>query len=154
MREALIVPAAVETPAWLLLAVPAVTAFLGFVAGQLVPEFLSRRAIARGRYDTAIAAVSKAASARHGVGVRIPPEYLRATTGGEHAAAEAELSKAGVERFLKLDGEARAALAALYPWSPDLRTYWDRAFMDDKAFDELIGVLIKRRKSPFKRHDG
>lgn len=99
--------AVAETPAWLLLAVPAVTAFLGFVAGQLVPEFLSRRALARSRYDTAIAAVSKAASTRHGVGVRVPPEYLRATTGAEHASVEAELSKAGVERFVREDAEAR-----------------------------------------------
>jgi hypothetical protein len=147
-----VVLAAAETPAWLLLAVPAVTAFLGFVAGQLVPEFLSRRALARSRYDTAIAAVSKAASTRHGVGVRVPPEYLRSTTGAEHASVEAELSKAGVERFVREDAEARAALAVLYPWSPDLRAYWDRPFMDENAFDEVVGILVKRRKRPFKRH--
>jgi hypothetical protein len=145
--------AVAETPAWLLLAVPATTAFLGFVAGQLVPEFLGRRAMARSRYDTAIAAVSKAASARHGVGVRGPAEYLRATDLASHAAVEADLSKAGVERFVTMDAEARGALAALYPWSPDLRDYWDRPYLDEKAFDELVGVLVKRRKSPF-RHYG
>jgi hypothetical protein len=147
-----VVLAAAETPAWLLLAVPAVTAFLGFVAGQLVPEYISRRAAARSRYDTAIAAVSKAASTRHGVGVSVPTGYLRATTGAEHASVEAELSKAGVERFVKEDAEARAALAVLYPWSPDLRDYWDRPFMDEKTFDEVIGILVERRKHPFKRH--
>ena len=126
--------AATNTPAWLLLTVPAVTALLGFVAGQLVPEFLNRRALARSRYDTAIAAVSRAASSRHGVGVVVPSEYLRATTGAEHAAIEAELSKAGVERFVRMDAEARAALAALHPWSPDPRDYWDRPFMNEKDF--------------------
>jgi hypothetical protein len=84
--------------------------------------------------------------------VRVPPEYLRSTTGAEHASVEAELSKAGVERFVREDAEARAALAVLYPWSPDLRAYWDRPFMDENAFDEVVGILVKRRKRPFKRH--
>lgn len=66
--------ASAGTPTWLLLAIPALTALLGFVAGQLVPEFLQRRAAGRARYDAAISAVSRAYAARHGVGLGIPME--------------------------------------------------------------------------------
>jgi hypothetical protein len=55
-------------------------------------------------------------------------------------------------RFLDASAEARSALAALYPWSPDLQVYWDRPFMDDDDFAELVNILAGRRKSPLKRH--
>lgn len=145
--------AASQAPAWLLLAVPTLTAFLGFLVGQLVPEFLSRRAAGRARYDAAIAAVTTAYAARHGVGLGIPEKWLKSPDDATHAASEAELSKAAVVRFLDASAEARSALAALYPWSPDLQVYWDRPFMDDDDFAKLVNILAdRRRKSPLKRH--
>lgn len=141
-----------QAPAWLLLAVPVLTAFLGFLVGQLVPEFLSRRAAGRARYDAAIAAVTRAYAARHGVGLGIPKKWLKSPDDEAHAASEAELSKAAVERFLDASADARSALAALYPWSPDLQTYWDRPFMEDDDFAELVNILADRRKSPLRRH--
>lgn len=69
--------AATETPIWFLFAVPALTALLGFVVGQVVPELFNRRAAGRARYDAAIAAVSRAHAARFGVGLGIPMEWLK-----------------------------------------------------------------------------
>lgn len=144
--------AAAETPAWLLLAIPALTAVLGFAAGQLVPEFLKRRAAGRARYDAAISAVSRANAARFGVGLGIPREWLKSPDAATHAATESELSKAAIERFLVASAEARATLAALHPWSPDLQVYWDGTFLQEEHFDAVIGLLYERRKSPLKRY--
>ncbi len=144
--------AAAATPTWLLLAIPALTALLGFVAGQLVPEFLKRRAAGRARYDTAISAVSRAYAARFGVGLGIPMEWLKSPDAATHAATESELSKAGMERFLVASAEARAALAALHPWSPDLQVYWDGTLLQEEHFDTLIGLLYERRRSPLKQY--
>lgn len=54
---------------------------------------------------------------------------------------------------LALDLARSLPRITLFPWSPGLRTYWDRAFMDEKKFDELIEILVQRRKSPFKRFE-
>jgi hypothetical protein len=147
-----VVLAVAETPAWLLLAIPALTALLGFAVGQLVPEFLKRRATGRARYDAAISAVSRAHAARFGVGLGIPKEWLKAPDAATHAATESELSRAAIERFLVASSEARAALAALHPWSPDLQVYWDGTFLQEEHFDTVIGLLYERRKSPLKRY--
>lgn len=141
-----------QTPFWLV-ALPAIAALLGVVVGQVIPEFFSRRAAGRERYDAAIAAVSKAYATRHGVGLGIKQEWLKSPDDETHAATEQEFSKAAVERFLNASAETRSALASLYPWSPDLRVYWDRPFMKDDDFDAVIAILAKRRKSPLKRHD-
>jgi hypothetical protein len=147
-----VVLAAAEAPAWLLLAVPALTAFLGFLIGQLVPEFFNRREIGRARYDAALTAATNAYAARHGVGLSIPKEWLKSPDDATHAATESELSKAAIVRFLDTSAEARSALAALYPWSPDLRIYWDRPFMEGDDFAKVVSILAERRKSPLKRY--
>ena len=144
--------AVAETPAWLLLAIPALTALLGFVVGQLVPEFLKRRAAGRARYDAAISAVTRAHAARFGVGLGIPRAWLKSPDAATHAATESELSKAAMERFLVASAEATAALAALHPWSPDLQVYWDGTLLREEHFDALISILYERRKSPLKRY--
>lgn len=141
-----------ETPTWLLLAVPVLTAFLGFVAGQLVPEFFSRRATGRARYDAALVAITRAYAARHGVGLGIPKAWVKSIDDAKHAETESELSKDAVVRFLDASAEARSALAALYPWSPDLQVYWDRPFTAEDDFPKLVSILAERRKSPLKHY--
>lgn len=145
---------AAETPAWLLLAVPALTAFLGFIVGQLVPEFLNRMAMGRARYDAALDSVTKAYAARHGIALGFPKKWVKSPNDAKHAETESELSKDAVVRFLDASAEARSALAALHPWSPDLRIYWDKPFMDDDDFPNLVNILADRRKSPLKRYEG
>ncbi|MDX6589387.1 MAG: hypothetical protein QOI84_661 [Solirubrobacterales bacterium] len=144
--------AVAETPAWLLLAIPTLTALLGFMVGQLVPEFLKRRAAGRERYDAAITAVSRAHAARFGVGLGIPMEWLKSPDAATHAATESELSKAAMERYLVASAEARSALAALHPWSPDLQVYWDGTLLREEHFDNVIAILYGRRRSPLKRY--
>lgn len=78
--------------------------------------------------------------------------WLKSPDAATHAATESELSKAAMERYLAASSEARAALAALHPWSPDLQGYWDGTLLREEHFDTVIGVLYERRKSPLKRH--
>lgn len=56
-------------------------------------------------------------------------------------------------RFLEASANARSALASLYPWSPDLRTFWDRAMLNEDDFDPILTILTERRKSPRKRYN-
>jgi hypothetical protein len=141
-----------QTPFWLI-ALPVAGALLGVVVGQLGPEVFRRRAIAEARYDEAIVAVGKAFAAKQGVGLDFPPEWVRAPDDAAYAATRHELSKKAMARFLDAQAEARAALAALYPWSPDLRSYWERPFLGDDDFDALTATLTERRKVPFTRHE-
>ncbi len=57
-----------------------------------------------------------------------------------------------MERFLVASADARAALAALHPWSPDLQVYWDGTFLGEEHFNLVIELLYERRKSPLKRY--
>jgi hypothetical protein len=47
---------------------------------------------------------------------------------------------------------ARLALAALHPFSPDLRPYWDRFEVGENDLDRLIDILTTRRQRPRQRH--
>jgi hypothetical protein len=126
----------------------AIIALAGVIVGQLMPERFRRRARDLERYDAAIGAVSKASAARHGIVLKLPSEWLSAPD----EATELELSRATVARFLDASAEARSALASLHPWSPDLRSYWNRPYMEDEDFDAVISILTERRKEPSKRH--
>ena len=44
----------------------------------------------------------------------------------------------------------RAALAALYPYSPDLKRYWDRNEpVEESEADAVLTLLAKRRQELF-----
>jgi hypothetical protein len=143
--------AVAQTSVWLIV-LPVTGALLGVVVGQFGPEYFRRRAIAEARYDAAITAVGKAFAARKGVGLRISEDMLRSPGPMAHAAAEHELSKAAVVRYLDANAEARTALALLHPWSPDLQKYWQQTFIRDHEFEEIVDLLTERRNSPSKRH--
>lgn len=137
--------AASQTPFWLVI-LPIIGALLGVMVGQLSPEFFRRRAAAEAKYDAAIAAVGKAFAARQGVGLDFPPEWVRAPDDAAYTATQHELSKKAVARYLDANADARAALAALYPWSPDLRRYWEGSVIHEDDFDALVAILTERRK--------
>ncbi len=119
---------------------PVAGALLGVVAGHIAPEWFRRRAIAQARYDTAIAAVARMRSALHGVGLDFPVEWIRGTD-EQHTITKHELSKEALKRFLDAAAEARSALAALHPWSPDLKGYWDQPFIPEADFEPLMRRL-------------
>jgi hypothetical protein len=145
-----LIAAVAETSVWLVV-LPVAGALGGVLVGQLLPEMLHRRNVGEARYDAAIAAVARMRSAHHGVGLGIPREYLRAPDAETHAADEHELSKEAFKRFVDSRAEARAALAALHPWSPDLKRFWDKADLGEPDFEPLMGLLTERRASPLAR---
>jgi len=142
-----------QTSPTLLLLAPAL-AFLGAILGALVPKLLERRTAAQARYDAAVTAVTRWWAYRAGVGLHIPRTYLRSPNDSAHATAEHDLSVTAVRRWLDAAATARAALAALYPYSPDLQPYWDRfeIVSTEDELDVLLAVLHDRRTRPTKKH--
>lgn len=138
--------------AWIVLLAAPLIAFLGVIVGQLIPEYFGRRRMIRDRYDAAIRAVAEEQAARQGVGLNIPEEYLKAVDSAAHATLEQELSVEAVRRFLEAAAEARAALAALYPYSPDLEPYWNKFEIPEREMHDLIDLLQERRNDPLTRH--
>jgi hypothetical protein len=134
------------------LAVPVVAALGGVTLGAVLPHFFTEHRNAEARYDAAIAAVTRLQSARHGVGLALPADAVKAVNAEEHARIEQELSVEGVRRFLTAAAEARATLAALYPYSPDLREFWDRFEVPDAELDGLVRILSERRRKPTRAH--
>ena len=120
------------------------------LGGYLVHIFTRRRA-AEGRYDDAITAVARLQAERHAGNVSVKGEYVKAS-GDELLKIERELSVDGVKRFIEARADARAALAALYPYSPDLRRYWDKTEISETELDELTDLLMKRRRRPTMIH--
>lgn len=126
---------------------------LGVALGALLPALLESRKSAQARYDRALAAVARLQAARHGAGLNIPSNYLGATDEAAAGAARQRLSEAGVQQFLESAHEARSALAELYPWSPDLRRYWDAFEVPETALAELTATLVQRRRHPLRMHE-
>lgn len=125
---------------------------LGVVLGALLPRYLDARKEAQARYDAAIAAVTKLQAARWGAGFEIPGDSLKAENEPQRKQAIHELSKEGVREFLQAAAESRAALAALHPYSPDLKKYWDRFEIPGQEWEPLIDLLSERRRKPRSRH--
>ena len=127
----------------------------GIVLGGLLPYFLTERRTAKARYDSAIEKVTRVQALRHGGGgVSVPSKFVRPTSDEEHAKIEQELSVEGVRRWLDADAEARSALAALHPYSPDLQKYWDRFEIPTTDLDSLVKTLLERRRRPTRVHSG
>lgn len=81
-----------------------------------------------------------------------PQEWTHGTD-EEWKKDQREASKNALTGFLQADADARAALAALHPWSPDLRPYWDRVPIDESDFEQLLRLLHDRRETPTTRFD-
>ncbi|HEX8085266.1 MAG TPA: hypothetical protein VF529_13320 [Solirubrobacteraceae bacterium] len=145
--------AAASTPAWWIVVLPVAGTLLGVAMGQFVPEWFRRRTAAEARYDAAIAPVAKMRSAHHGVQLDFPAAWVQAPTAEQHARDKHELSKQAFTRYLDAAADARSSLAALYPWSPDLRRHWDQPFIDETEFEPLMAVLFERRRAPMARFD-
>lgn len=133
------------------LLVPAMTTLGGVsVAGYLVHRFTQRRT-AEARYDDAISAVARLQAARHAGNVKVPGKYVQAE-GEQLAQIEQQLSVETVRQFMDAAADARAALAALYAYSPDLRRFWDKLELPQHELDEVTALLMERRRKPTKVH--
>lgn len=130
---------------------PVVSALGGVaLAGYLVHHFTKRRT-AEARYDDAISAVARLQAARHAGNVKVPGEYVQAE-GERLAQIEQQLSVESVQQFLEAAYEARAALAALHAYSPDLQPFWDKLEIPQTELDQVTKLLMVRRRKPTKVH--
>lgn len=141
------------TTVWTTLA-PALVALGGVLIGLIASPLFQYYARGLGRYDDAIAAVARQEALRHGrIALHLDGEMVRAVRPDDLAITEHELSTDGVRAYLEAASEARAALAQLYPWSPDLRKYWGQPkVLSFEECEEVLGILATRRRRPWKRH--
>ncbi len=136
-------------------------AFLGTLAGVTVggvATYVTQRGADKRRekneatqtvaqlYDDAIAAVAEVEASRWGPGLRIDQDTFPAITGAKKDEMVELLEAGTLKRFLDAKMAARAALAALHPYSTDLKRFWDKSeAASQEDFDELISLLAKRR---------
>lgn len=124
----------------------------GVVIGAVLSRFIEQRREGAARYERAMQALALQQACRHGAAVGVPPALVKAVDASDHKAIERELSIAAVQRFLEAAAETRAALAALHPWSPDLRELWDRFEVPEADFADLSELLATRRRRPLKNY--
>jgi hypothetical protein len=107
------------------------------------------QAVAR-LYDDAIAAVATVEAARWGPGLRITTGTFPAVSAGKMKETIEHLETETLKCFLDAKLAARAALAALHPYSSDLKRFWDKnEAAGQEDFDELISLLAERRRQLF-----
>jgi hypothetical protein len=124
---------------------------LGVVVGQWLPELFARSRVPRALYEAAITAVCEFHAVRGGE-TKIDPNEFPVLSGEELEEFRKDLTRDGVRRHIATAGAARAALAALHPYSSDLKPQWDQFAVPDDELDELISKLRKRSKRPRKRY--
>jgi hypothetical protein len=102
-------------------------------------------------YDAAIAAVATLEAARWGPGLHSEAVMtLPAVTPEQKEALMKELDTEATRRLVAAKDAVRAALAALYPYSPDLKRYWDKNEpVEESEADAVLTLLAKRRQELF-----
>ena len=130
-------------------------AFLGTLAGVTVgwcgPTYVTQRGADKRRekneatqtvaqlYDDAIAAVAEVEASRMGSGFAHIQDTFPAITGAKKDEMVELLEAGTLKRFLDAKMAARAALAALHPYSTDLKRFSDKSeAASQEDFDELI----------------
>jgi hypothetical protein len=98
-------------------------------------------------YDNAIAAVAAVEASRWGPGLGIAPGTFPAVSAGKMEETIEHLETETLKRFLDAKLAARTTLAALHPYSRDLKRFWDKnEAAGQEDFDELISLLAERRR--------
>ena len=124
----------------------------GVVIGAVLSRFIEQRREGAARYERAMQALALLQASRHGAAVGVPPALVKSVDESDHKGIERELAIAAVKRFIEAAAETRAALAALHPWSPDLRELWDRFEVPEDDFAHLSELLATRRRKPLKNY--
>jgi hypothetical protein len=133
--------------------ISAASALLGVVLGQSLPELFGRRRLARKLYEDALTAVCLLQAALWNGQTNIDANAYPILSKSDLDEFRQELARESIKQVIAAHTSARAALAALYPYSPDLRAQWDsRPIVADGDFDELINTLMERGKKPTKRY--
>ncbi|MBA3809204.1 MAG: hypothetical protein H0X28_12570 [Solirubrobacterales bacterium] len=130
-----------------------VSALAGVVIGQALPEVFTRRRLARKLYKDALTAVCVLQAALWNGQTNIDSEAYPILSESDLQSFRQELARESIKAVVAARAAARASLAALYPYSPDLRTQWDSAaIVADEDFDALIRTLVERSRKPTEKH--
>lgn len=133
--------------------ISAASALLGVVLGQALPELFARRRLARKLYEDALTAICLLQAALWNGQTNIEKDAYPILSKNDLDQFRQELARESIKQVVAARASARAALAALYPYSPDLRSQWDsQLIVADGEFDRLINILVERSKRPTKRH--
>ncbi|MGH2852661.1 MAG: hypothetical protein ACRDLF_00495 [Solirubrobacteraceae bacterium] len=133
--------------------ISAASALIGVVLGQALPEMFARRRLARKLYEDALTAICLFQAALWNGQTNIEADAYPVLSPNDLDKFRQELARESIKQVMAARASARAALAALYPYSPDLRSQWDSApIVADGDFDKLINILVERSKKPTKRH--
>jgi hypothetical protein len=99
-------------------------------------------------YDAAIAAVAALEAARWGHGLHGESvTTLPVLTPEEKEVLMKELDTEATRRLVAAKDAARIALAALHPYAPDLKRYWDKNEpVHENESDAVLTLLAKRRR--------
>lgn len=133
--------------------ISAASALLGVVLGQALPELFARRRLARKLYEDALTAVCLLEASLWNGQTNIEKDAYPLLSNNDLDEVRQELACESIKQVVAARASARAALAALYPYSPDLRSRWDsKPIVAEGEFDGLINTLVERSKKPTKRY--
>jgi hypothetical protein len=118
---------------------------LGVIVGATLAYLMGIRTRRRERidelFDTAIAKVAIMQASR------IHPTKLGILDfpSDELKRLEDDFRVEGYRHFVRMAGECREALAAVHPYCPNLRPYWEKFEVAEDEVDEVIRILQECR---------
>lgn len=131
--------------------VPLVSVSIGAALTYLFNVRTRRRDFVEDLFNDAIAAVAVADASQHYIWNVAKPVAM---SEAEHRTLLAEIAKAAIENHTKSAGEARAALAKLAQFEPQLRDYYINATAVIEQPDEIITELVRARDGHVKKNRG
>lgn len=126
-----------------------VLALVGGAMGAWLSPFFSDRIAQlrtwRNRFDEAISSVYVLQSARRGVSISVPGEYIHAG-GDEKQKFDQELSKDAVKRFVEEAAACRSALATVLPKCSEIADFVDAFEISETDADRVAELLDDARR--------
>lgn len=95
-------------------------------------------------FNEAMAAVVELQASRH-IGSGIPAELLQGTA-EQHAELRVEIARDAIKAFVASARETRLKLAAVYPYCPQVRPYFEKFEVPGNEVDPLLDILLAGRR--------
>lgn len=122
---------------------PLVNLAAGAILTYLFAVRRSRREQIDRLFGEAMAGVVELQASRH-IGSGIPPDLLQGTS-DQHEQLRLEVTAQAIKSFIEAARETRAQLAAVYPYCPEVRPYFEKFEVSPHEVDELLRILREAR---------